>query len=287
MDKKKTLLIAGVCVLAAVIAGVLLMSGGAEEPAGPPGMTTRPTDGTTLPPAQSLPSETTAPETTAPETTRPPETMLEETGPEQTTPHQTEPGGTEPPVYNTVQFPVELEGGMLTVQSLFQFSGMNPDAQNAEGENIAGVQFTNTSDRHMAYAEVTAVLADGTEMTFRAADVPAGKTVMAFSVGNETVANVDACEEVQGWAEFETGDPMRSDLVSVSVSGMEVTVTNVSGKDLTNLDVSCHSVLDESYFGGVTYCYRIESLPAGGSTTVYAWDCILGLAEVVRVDAGG
>lgn len=282
MDKKKILLIVGACGLIAVIAAVMLFPGGGEAPAGPPAGTTQTPERTTVPQVGTLP-----PETSVPEITRPAGTGPEETEPEETEPRYPEPTQTEPPVYDTVQFPVELEGGMLTVQSLFQFSGMNPDAENGEGENIAAVQLTNTSDTHMTQAQVTAVLADGTEMTFRAADVPAGRTVMAFSAENETVADVEACEDVYGYAEFESGDPLRTDLVSVSVSGMEVTVMNVSGTDLTDVDVYCHSVLDGSYFGGVTYSYRIESLPAGGSTTVYAWDCILGLAEVVRVDVGG
>ena len=61
---------------------------------------------------------------------------------------------------------------------------------------------------------------------------------------------------------------------------------NVSGRDLTNLNVICHGLLDGSLFGGTTYHYNVSSLPAGTSAVVYAVDCYLGMTEVVRITQG-
>ena len=63
-------------------------------------------------------------------------------------------------------------------------------------------------------------------------------------------------------------------------------MTNVSGMDLTDLDIICHGLLDGSAFGGRSYTYQITSLDSGGSTTVYAMDCILGMTRVTRVELG-
>ncbi len=242
-------------------------------------------------PEQTLPADPAEPtlplETTLPAQTPP-------TGPEQTEPAQseptrpvyTEPEPTEPPVYDTIPFPVELEGGMLTVRSIFTYSGMDPDADWAFGESIAGIQLTNTSDEYLRSAEVTAILADGAVLTFRAEDVPAGKTVMAFAQEHRLLADPDSCEDIYGDAEFFAGDPLASDLVELRTAGTEITLKNVSGRDLTNLNVTCHGLLDESLFGGTAYHYTIASLPAGGSTVIHALDCLLGMAEVVRVEMG-
>jgi hypothetical protein len=144
----------------------------------------------------------------------------------------------------------------------------------------------NTSDRHLTVAELAAVLEDGTILSFRAEDVAPGMTVMAFSLEHGSLGDRDRCVEVYGYAEFEEGDPLRSDLVEIQVEGVEITVKNVSGMDLTNLDIICHGLLDGSAFGGSAYTYRITSLASGGSTTVYALDCILGMTQVTRVEPG-
>jgi hypothetical protein len=217
-------------------------------------------------------------------TTEPPAVI--QTQPAGTRPAETEPEQTVAPTEAPEIFPVLLEDGMLTVQSMFQFSGMNPDADLQFGENIAGLQLVNTSDRHLTVAELAAVLEDGTILSFRAEDVAPGMTVMAFSLEHGSVEDPDRCVEVYGYAEFEEGDPLRSDLVEIQVEGVEITVKNVSGMDLTNLDIICHGLLDGSAFGGSAYTYRITSLASGGSTTVYAMDCILGMTQVTRVELG-
>ena len=255
--------------------------------------TTRTPDAPTAPAVQTRPAETqgtepvlpTEPaETEPPVTTEPP--AIIQTQPAETRPAETEPEQTVAPTEAPEIFPVLLEDGMLTVQSMFQFSGMNPDADLQFGENIAGLQLVNTSDRHLTVAELAAVLEDGTILSFRAEDVAPGMTVMAFSLEHGSVEDPDRCVEVYGYAEFEEGDPLRSDLVEIQVEGVEITVKNVSGMDLTNLDIICHGLLDGSAFGGSAYTYRITSLASGGSTTVYAMDCILGMTQVTRVEPG-
>ena len=280
MAKKKLVLIAlGAAVL--ILAAALLPRTG-QTPDAPtaPAVQTQPAETQGTEPI--LPTEPV--ETVPPVTTEPPAVI--QTQPAGTRPVETEPEQTVAPTEAPEIFPVLLEDGMLTVQSMFQFSGMNPDADLQFGENIAGLQLVNTSDRHLTVAELAAVLEDGTILSFRAEDVAPGMTVMAFSLEHGSVEDPDRCVEVYGYAEFEEGDPLRSDLVGIQVEGVEITVKNVSGMDLTNLDIICHGLLDGSAFGGRAYTYRITSLASGGSTTVYALDCILGMTQVTRVEPG-
>ena len=283
MNKKHLLAAAGaVAAAAAILAAVWLGRAEEKSPAlsGQRPTATRPP---VTQPVQTRPTETTEmPETTeppVPETTEPPVLTEPEQTEEVTVP--TEPEETIPEL-----FPMELEGGRLTVHSLFPYSGMNPDAALDFGEDIAGLQLTNTSSEHLALAELTAVLEDGTALTFRVEDLPPGMSAMVFDPGQTALTGEWRCAELYGFAEFEEEDPLRPELVSVSTEGMVVTLQNVSGRDLTNLRVACHGLLDGSAFGGTTYVYDVASLPAGGSAVVYAVDCILGMAQAVRVEMG-
>ena len=292
MGKKKWILIAlGVLVPALILAAVLLPRN-SQTPETPtaPAVQTRPA-GTTVPdrteptlPEETEPVETEPAETEPAVTTGPAvETELEPTIPTETEP---EPEPTDADAADPQTFPVLLEDGMLVVQSIFQYSGMNPDAELEFGENIAGLQIVNASEQHMTVAELAAVLDDGTILSFRAEDVAPGMEVMAFSLEQGSITDLDRCVEVYGYAEFEPGDHLRGDLVRIQVEGVEITVTNVSGMDLTDLDIICHSLLEGSAFGGRAYTYRITSLASGASADVYALDCTLGMTQVTRVELG-
>ena len=276
---------AGLAAAAAILAAVLC--GPEEKP-----QTVRPPQSTRPPvtrPVQTAPGETegdTVPETTQVPLWSEPTEPTEERTPAQ--PEETEPTRPPEPTAQTPPelFPLELEEGRLTVHTMFSFSGMNPDADLAFGEALAGLQITNTSDRHMTALELTAVLEDGTELTFRAEDIPPGMSAMVFSRENHSLAEGWRCDSLSGFAEFEEEDPLRPELVEITTDGIAVTLKNVSGRDLTNLRVSCHGLLDGSCFGGTTYQYDIAFLPAGGSAVIQAVDCILGVARAVRVEPG-
>lgn len=296
MDKKKMLIPILIGILAVIVLAVLLLSGEETPPAQTPG-TAPPVQSQTVPTPTDVPgttgAETTGPavgEQTEPAETEPDDEVPEETDPDrdepiQTEPEQTEPVQTEPPAQPA--YLAQLEDGQLTVRNMFQFTGMNPDADNAFGEDIAGIEMTNNSGRHMTVAEVTVIMENGDILTFRAEDIPAGRTVMAFSLEHSSVEDVRGCEEVYGYAEFEGGDLLLMDQVQCTVDGIGITVKNLTNETLTDLEVYCHGLLDSSFFGGTTYCYHVSTLPAGGSTVIYAEECILGVTEVVRVDRGG
>ena len=81
-------------------------------------------------------------------------------------------------------FPYLLEEEQIQVDSLFQYSGINPDAENAECEDVAAIQMKNNSEQYLESAEVSVELSDGTAYSFVVQDIPAGKSVIAFESGN-------------------------------------------------------------------------------------------------------
>ena len=186
-------------------------------------------------------------------------------------------------------FPHLLEEGKISVDSIFQFTGFNPDSDNMEGENIAALTVINQSEQHLASAEIKVKTGNGKELVFEITDVPAGQKAMVFEKANETLELDDVCEEITDTAEFEDRTDLMEDSISIDVQETEVILTNNSEEVLTNLLLHCHCLIDDSYFGGLTYTYPVDSIPAGQSISVEAEDCYLGEAAVVRVsqDNGG
>ena len=178
-------------------------------------------------------------------------------------------------------FPFVLENGKLEIESLFSFSGVNPDGGNQESDDLAAITLKNTSEVYLEQATIYATLQDGTECTFAVTDLPAGKSTMAFATGNESLVQDNSCVALSCEASFTELEPW--DQLSVSMVGTTVTLQNNSDKDLTNIDVYCRDVFGESYFGGITYKYTIKELPANQSATVDVTDSLLGMIEVVRI----
>lgn len=191
-------------------------------------------------------------------------------------------GGAQP-AESGIELPYALEDGQLEVTSVFQYTGDNPDCGDEAGEDIAALAVTNKSGRHLASAQLTAKLADGTEIRFTVADVPAGQTVWVFAADNCSYDTATPCVSITCDARFEASTPVLAEQLSISVEETAVTLTNTSGAALENLTVDCHCLLNDAYFGGRTYSYAVPSIAAGSSVTIQAEECYLGEAAAVRV----
>lgn len=185
------------------------------------------------------------------------------------------------PAATQVEFPVKLNQGNIEIESLFQFSGVNPDAENRDATDVASIVLTNTSNQYLSEATVKVTLATGSELTFVVQGIPSGASVMAFSTDNVTLLETDTCTAITVKTLFE--DDSKPDGLDISVDGMTITVKNTSSKKLSNIDVYYRDIFDERYFGGKTYIYSIEHLSAGKSTTFTAEESLLGVIDVVHV----
>ena len=182
-----------------------------------------------------------------------------------------------------VSFPCLLAEDSLSGTSLFQYSGYNPDCGGQAGEEIASLAVTNQSEKYLASAKITAKLADGTKRVFQLADIPAGQTVWVFAQDNGSFTSSNTCKELKCEASFAEEQPLLAEQVAVETEGISVTLTNLTDEDLAGLTVYCHCLFDGTYFGGLTYAYPVDGIPAGESVTIQAEECYLGEAAVVRV----
>lgn len=193
--------------------------------------------------------------------------------------------GTEPETQSdTLEFPIVLEDGKLEIESLFSYSGLNPDDDNAEVKDAAAITLVNHSGEFLSEARITLVLGSGDVATFAVTDLPAGRRVIAFSTDSVEAHENIGCTEASCEAVFDAAAAMHEDRIAVSVEGMTVNLQNLTGNEIREMVIYCRCPLGEDFFGGITYQYPVNNLPANGSATVDAWDCVLGMAEVVRIE---
>lgn len=179
-------------------------------------------------------------------------------------------------------FPYELADGKLKVNSLFQYSGLNPDCNNEEGEDIAALEIENQSDKFCESVEIHVVMQDDTELSFKATNIPAGKKIWVFEKDNQSVGQDSKCKKMEDDSRFGK-ESLMEDQISASVDDTEITVGNLTGEEITDVTVGCHCLFEDTYFGGVTYSYPAGAIPADSKITVDASDCYMGTAEVVCI----
>lgn len=185
-----------------------------------------------------------------------------------------------------IQYPYDLDDGRLQITSLFQYSGMNPDAELAEGENIAAMVVTNSSEDYLEKLTVTAAVSDGSILHFEISDLPAGQTVWAFARENSAFDPMSVCTRIESQSSFTQVPGELGTTVSYQVQGVEVTLTNETDSVIPAGELRCHIVLNGIYFGGTSYAYPVGPIPSEGSATVTAADCILGEVAPVRLRSG-
>lgn len=183
-----------------------------------------------------------------------------------------------------IQFPVILEDGKIEIESLFQYDGINPDCDNVEGKGIAAIELINHSTECLKKAKISLLLSDESEIKFEIMEVPAGKRIMAFSTENVQISSDVKCVDVKCEAEYENASLNGKEKIAVSVEGINITLTNLTGEEISECRVHCHSTLGEMLFGGISYQYVVNSLSPNESVVVEATDCILGMAEIVCLD---
>lgn len=173
----------------------------------------------------------------------------------------------------------------IEVYTIFPSDVINTDADSEFVNSLASVEFKNISGTYLKKCAIQIETVDGETYSFLAEDIPAEMEVMAFETSNKTVKEEMEVANFTCSTEVETSDVLMSDQIEVSEEGTVVTVKNISGKDLSDLVVTCHCMMDETSYGGSKYEYPIEILKAGETAEIDAVDCCFGQVKVVRISA--
>lgn len=183
-------------------------------------------------------------------------------------------------------FPYSIDDGSLSLQSIFLSSVFNTDGDGKLVENVASISYENTSGKFIRSAILQVTLDSGEQLNFQLTDIPVDSNGVAFETSNATCNEQANIQDVSAQIEYDDQATLLSDAITCTTSGTEITISNVSGADLSQITVFCHCSLDGTLFGGNVFECSIDTLAAGESTVITATDCIYGDALVVRTSVG-
>ena len=175
----------------------------------------------------------------------------------------------------------------VVIDKIYSATGYFPEnGTDEEIENVLAVRITNISKKSIEYSTFSLTVNDDI-YKFAAATLPAEKSVYVFNT--EMKHAPDEITYVSGEAEFEisfTEEPSAmTDVFSFMVQNGNVIVKNTSSSDISSdIVVYYKSTVENDYFGGITYRFRITGgLAAGESFNAYAPHAYAHMTEIMFV----
>lgn len=182
-----------------------------------------------------------------------------------------------------IDFPYTSEDGNLQITALIQFTGPNMDAENADGEDIAGLQVRNISEQYLEEAEIKVKMDGETEYSFLVKDLPVGSETVAFDLTGQSYDGQAVCQEIECTAQM-SDISMREDAVQIRTDGSKLIITNITEQQIDNAVVTYRCMTGDSYIGGISYEITVSGLAAGASFEYEDSECLLGTPEAVGVE---
>lgn len=174
----------------------------------------------------------------------------------------------------------------IAISPVFSFTGEYvEDGSGDSVKEIAAVRIKNTSDKSIEYMKIIADCSDE-KYTFTVMALPVGETVTVFEsekkkfVHNEKIVSA-SFEHI---AYFSSEPTIYPDTFAIYPVDKIITVTNISGVDISGDVYICYKSFDENgFYGGITYRVKIEGIEAGDTIQVPAPHFLLKNSKVVFV----
>lgn len=172
--------------------------------------------------------------------------------------------------------------GSLNCLEISRFSGgFVEDGSDAPVRDVAAILVVNNTGKFLELATVTYKVGDRTA-TFKVTGLPQGKRAwvlesnrMTLTEGDELV--LEDCRET-----YHSNPVLSTDALAVSRRGQALTLTNTSGRKLTNVTVYYKNTLEDgTYMGGISYLISFGEMEPGVSVTRTA-DHFDDTSEIVR-----
>lgn len=278
-NKKKILIIGGVCLLIAiVVVAVVLMRGAGKTPswninrdpvtgetildveatdeAGNPvdPTTTKPaTENSATEATTKVEDEATVPTTGTEEPELPPVVEIPDPDPEET----------------GLQFPCEIPGYNLKIEKLAPYNGLFvEDGSNVEVENVAMLLVRNEGDKPVEYTEITVTFAQET-LHFQITALPAGAKVVVQEKNGKSIPS-DTPQKAEALV-VRRADLSIAPEISVTDNGdNSLTIKNLTDQTIPTVRVFYKYYLanEDMYVGGIAFTVRITQLQAKSSLVV-------------------
>jgi hypothetical protein len=130
----------------------------------------------------------------------------------------------------------------------------------------------NNAAATVQYAHIT-LTGGETSYEFDLSTLPSGASEQLLELSRQPLpeSTDGLTASLTSFAPFDTEPTLCEDVISIDAQDTAITITNVSGSDITGqIYVYYKSAYGDLYIGGITYRTGVSGLAAGESTTLYA-----------------
>ena len=187
---------------------------------------------------------------------------------------------------SNIKTPYNVSATGMQISKIKSYSGkFVENGSDKEVSNILALEVKNTSKKDLQYGQIKLKINNKKTATFDLTNLPAGKTVTVIeSTGSISYNSGDSYKYEEATYASVDKLPMSNKKVKVSTKGSEITVENISNKDLGTVYVYYKNTKDNSYLGGITYRAKFENVEKGKSYTGNTSHFSEGSSEIVMVD---
>ena len=180
------------------------------------------------------------------------------------------PGVSTPAPADALSF--ELENG-LEITSVGRYAGnFVEDGSDDIVSDVCAITVRNNAAATVQYAHITLSIGEGS-YEFDLSTLPSGASAQLLELSRQPLpeSTDGLTASLSSFAPFDTEPTLCEDAISIDAQDTAITITNVSGSDITGqIYVYYKSAYGDLYIGGITYRTGVSGLAAGESTTLYA-----------------
>ena len=180
------------------------------------------------------------------------------------------PGVSTPAPADALSF--ELENG-LEITSVGRYAGsFIEDGSDDVLSDVCAITVKNNAAATVQYAHITLSIGEGS-YEFDLSTLPSGASAQLLELSRQPLpeSTDGLTASLTSFAPFDTEPTLCEDVISIDAQDTAITITNVSGSDITGqIYVYYKSAYGDLYIGGITYRTGVSGLAAGESTTLYA-----------------
>lgn len=180
------------------------------------------------------------------------------------------PGVSTPAPADALSF--ELENG-LEITSVGRYAGsFIEDGSDDVLSDVCAITVKNNAAATVQYAHITLSIGEGS-YEFDLSTLPSGASAQLLELSRQPLpeSTDGLTASLTSFAPFDTEPTLCEDAISIDAQDTAITITNVSGSDITGqIYVYYKSAYGDLYIGGITYRTGVSGLAAGESTTLYA-----------------
>ena len=164
-------------------------------------------------------------------------------------------------------------GSGLEITNISRFAGsFIEDGSDDVLSDVCAITVKNNAATTVQYAHITLSGGEGS-YEFDMSTLPSGASAQLLELSRQPLpeSTDGLTASLTNFAPFDTEPTLCEDVISIDAQDTAITITNVSGSDITGqIYVYYKSAYGDLYIGGITYRTGVSGLAAGESTTLYA-----------------